>query len=156
MSNSLWPQPRPNVGDKIVNIGSVEQNFNAGESATVNATGININLNLTGLSARDAFNRAVLDPLRSIYNSGFDEEITILMDALDESLSYEGGTTILNLLARLDSLPLKVRFIFTSRDDERVTNEFLEAYVLSLSSKENESLNQRDIADYVLWRLRND
>jgi hypothetical protein len=153
----VYARALPNVGDKTVNIGSSEINIGqVKESATVNATGINVNINLGGLSALDAFNRAVLDPLRSIYNNGFDEPITILVDALDESLSYEGGTTILNLISRLDSLPRQVRFIFTSRNDDRVTNEFLEANLLYLSAKENDELNRQDIADYVLWRLNND
>ena len=147
----------PNVGDKTVNMAPASEHrpgrrVGAGQRGRHQRR----HLNLAGLSALDAFNRAVLDPLRSIYNAGFDEPITILVDALDESLSYEGVTTILNLVSRLDSLPRRVRFIFTSRNEERVTNEFLEADGLYLSAEENDELNQRDIADYVLWRLGND
>jgi hypothetical protein len=85
---------------------------------------------------------------------GFTKAITLLADALDESLSYEGDVTILDLLSRLDDLPAQVRFILTSRRDARVENAFLEAPGLFLSAPEYEASNQDDISGYVDWRLR--
>ncbi|HJQ33100.1 MAG TPA: hypothetical protein VJ866_13010 [Pyrinomonadaceae bacterium] len=133
------------------NVGTVEA------GATLEATGYNIgSVNLAGLSPRDAFNRTVLTPLRRMYEGGFDEPITILVDALDESLSRDSGPSILDLISHVGSAPRKVRFILTSRNDARVVGELLDATRLSISDGENNDLNRKDINDYAAWRLAHD
>lgn len=125
--------------------------------ATLNATAFDLGgVSLAGLSPRDAFNRAVLAPLRGMYEDGFDGSLTILVDALDESLSRDSGPSILDLIAHVGSAPRKVRFILTSRNEGRVLAELLDAACFDISDKENDELNRKDVNDYAVWRLEHD
>jgi WD40 repeat protein len=72
-------------------------------------------------SSRLKFDRLIRRPLQSLYASGFDGRIVILVDALDESRSYDARdnlATLLREVAESDDadLPAQVRFILTSRD----------------------------------------
>jgi tetratricopeptide (TPR) repeat protein len=138
-----------NVGDKNVNM-SVHQKV--GKADVVQGVVIE-NLDLSGLNPQEGFNRAVLDPLRIIYYEGFDEPITILVDALDESLAHTGRLRIVELLSALEDLPAKVRFILTTRQDERVENEFRDAQTLFISASTFDEQNREDICNYVQKRL---
>jgi WD40 repeat protein len=148
-----YAQALKDVGDKTISIAAQQNVGTVYDGAVVAAVVIN-QLVLSGLNAQEAFNRTVLDPLHSIYRGGFTKHITLLVDALDESLSHEGDVTILDLLSRLDDLPAQVRFIITSRHEARVENAFLEASGLFLSAPEYTGFNQDDISGYVDWRLR--
>ena len=139
------------IGDKIINI-----NVQVSAGTAEEVTGLNVYLDVSGLNPQEAFNRAVMDPLQSIYDSGFNEPITILVDGLDESLTHKGDLTIVWLLSRLEKLPSQVRFILTSRSDPRVENEFLDADGLFLSAAKFDKLSQEDIGRYVDWRLGHD
>ena len=96
------------------------------------------------MTAQEAFNWVVLNPLHAIYQAGFDQSITILVDALDEALTHEGDRTIVDLLANLEGLPPQVRFILTSRKVPQVENKFLNAEELNLSAPEFDIHNQAD------------
>jgi hypothetical protein len=138
--------------DRRIDIKVDQQIGQVGPSGQV--TGVVIkNLDLSGLLPQDGFNRSVLDPLHAIYDAGFDEQITILVDALDESLTYKGDVTIVRLLSGLRGLPSKVRFIITSRPEVSVLREFQDADGLSLSGAEFDKLNLKDISGYVRNRL---
>jgi hypothetical protein len=104
---------------------------------------------LSGIDARQAFNRGVRNPLENLYKRGFDKSITILVDGLDEALTYESSVTIVRLLAGLKSLSPLVRFILTSRKDGRVENELLEADGIFISAPEYKSKSRQDILEYV-------
>ena len=68
-------------------------------------TGVLIeNLVIRGLNGQEAFNRTVLDPLRTIYNAGYDRPIVMLVDSLDEALASATEVTIVDLLAGLQGL----------------------------------------------------
>jgi AAA ATPase domain len=75
-------------------------------------------LDLGGVSPEDAFMRVVREPLEAIYAGGFKAPVVILVDALDEALSYTGSLNILSLLADDEHLPTRVRFILTSRPND--------------------------------------
>jgi hypothetical protein len=167
---STWIDPRdfarsislqltylPEFAQALVNVGDREINMQVHQEVqTLNGQmiGINItNLNLSGLKGQEAFNRAVLEPLQIIYGGTFNQPLTILVDALDESLAPTGEVTIVGLLSRLQHLPAQVRFILTSRPESRVETEFRDAEGLFLSGQEFSDHNRQDISDYVHWRL---
>jgi hypothetical protein len=113
-------------------------------------------LDVSGVSAEDAFNRVVREPLHAFCKAEPKKRIVILVDALDEARTYTGRINIIELLARTGDLPEGVRFILTSRKDAQVENEFPEAEGLYLSAAEFDQRNQADVSDYVRTRLRDD
>jgi hypothetical protein len=116
------------------------------------------NLYLSGSRPQDMFNRALVEPLTRLYAGGFQEPVTILVDALDESLppTPESGSTILDLLTKLQYLPSPVRFLLTTRPDSRVELQFPEGHRLPLSATEFAQHNDQDIGGYVRRRLKRD
>jgi hypothetical protein len=137
-----------NVGDRSVNI-HVEQNVtNSGA-----VTGVILDLNLTGLNPQASFNAVVAKPIAGLFQSGFDSPITILVDGLDEALVHKGDVTIIKLLASLDQLPAKVRFILTSRPEGGVENEFPNADGFYLSAEEHIGDNDLDMQTFVRSKL---
>jgi WD40 repeat protein len=83
------------------------------------------NLTIGNLSARVAFDRVVAGPLKQVPQASPTDTILILVDALDEALTYPGETLVDLLAHALDDprdLPPQVRFLLASRPDERVTH----------------------------------
>jgi tetratricopeptide (TPR) repeat protein len=141
-----------NVGEKEVNI-RVEQNLGTVKDSTVQGVVIN-NLDVSGLrSGQEAFNRVVLDPLNTIYGKGFDKPITILVDSLDEALTFEGEKTIVDLLSAVQDLPEQVRFLLTSRPKIEALEPLQDcAVVYSLTMGEGVQYSQEDVNQYV-WHV---
>ncbi|MGD2177739.1 MAG: hypothetical protein PVG71_07940, partial [Anaerolineae bacterium] len=109
----------------IQKVGQVE----AGGSVT----GVHIeHLDLGGLSDEASFNRALREPMRHLYAQGYDESMVLLIDGLDEALTYSGRTNIVRLLSRLRDLPEQARVLATTRLDPRVLKRFREARVFDL------------------------
>jgi WD40 repeat protein len=102
----------------------VVQEVGTAERALVVGTIIQ-ELHIGNLSARVAFDRVVAGPLKQIPQADPPGAILILLDALDEALTYP-GETLVDLLAHIlddpRDLPDRVRFLLTSRPDERVTH----------------------------------
>jgi tetratricopeptide (TPR) repeat protein len=121
----------------------------------VNGQVIGVVINVSGPSPESAFNRVVREPLKALLDGGMSEQVVILVDALDEALSYSGTPTIVSLLAKTDQLSPQVRFLLTTRQEERVENQFLEVKELSLAIP-GDQRNQDDIRRYVEGRLQND
>ena len=63
----------------------------------------------------DLFDRIVRAPLEALTRDQLTAPVTILVDALDESLAYTGSLTIAELVAQAGGLPEAVRFVVTSR-----------------------------------------
>lgn len=147
------------IGEKTINIRADVEVSGAERGASV--TGIVIkNLDVSGLNAREAFNRTVLDPLRVAYGEGFAEPINILVDALDESLAHEGEPKIVQLLSRVQNLSPRVRFILTGREDARFEGEFHAGGEspdgVFISGEDYQGLNETDLDEYVRGRLAED
>jgi hypothetical protein len=143
------------VGEKQVNI-HIDQRVETAGDSTIQALVIN-NLDVSGvMTAQEAFDWVVLNPLLSIYQNGFDQPITILVDALDEALTHDGAKTIVDLLSNLKGLPPQVRFILTSRKEARVENKFEDVQELYLSAFEFNQLNLTDVHEYIQKRLTQD
>jgi WD40 repeat protein len=77
-----------------------------------------------GLSARSAFTHLVAGPLQALAQSGACSPILILVDALDEALTFDPHENIVTLLADitgdLGDLSPQVRFLVTGSLDRRV------------------------------------
>ncbi|MCZ7568807.1 MAG: AAA family ATPase [Ardenticatenaceae bacterium] len=88
-------------------------------------TGIAIaKLDLNGPGDEASFYRALRDPLKKLYDGGYDQPILLLIDALDEAATYTGSITIVQLLTKLADLPAQVRILATTRPDPRVRSLF--------------------------------
>jgi hypothetical protein len=69
----------------------------------------------SGAASEDAFVRVVMEPLEALCRQQPEQQVLILVDALDETLVYSGKVGIVALLAGTGGLPSKVRFLATSR-----------------------------------------
>jgi hypothetical protein len=140
------------IDTKQVNI-QITQNVGVVTNSTVQGVVIN-NLDVSGImSAQEAFNLTVLNPLEALYKQGFSEPIVILVDSLDEALTHVGETKIVDLLSKIPQ-SLKARFILTSRKETQIESEFIGIKELFLSATEFEDINQDDIKTYVKKRLQ--
>jgi WD40 repeat protein len=81
-----------------------------------------------------------------------DRPLAILIDSLDEAVTYRGDQNLAMLLAGLDGLPPWVRFICTTRPERRVMRylEPLEPYVLAADAEPNLD----DISRYIAVRAK--
>ena len=84
------------------------------------------------------------------------EPIEIVVDALDESLSYTGQVTIADLLSRLESLSPQVRFIVTSRPNQKLDGPFSKAKPFYLSGRDRQTSNRQDIDAFLESRFKQD
>jgi hypothetical protein len=80
--------------------------------------------------------------------------VLILVDSLDEAVTYRGQVNLVTLLAEVDDLPPWVRFVCTSRPEQRVLRYFdgLARHVLTAESQ----MNLEDIARYITYRVAKD
>jgi len=146
-----FAQALKDIGEKQVNI-HVDLSIGAANDSTIQAVVIQ-NLNLAGvMTAQEAFNEVVLQPLHTLHQTEFDQPITILVDALDEALTHSDDRTIVDLLSSLEHLPPQVRFILTSRKVAQVENRFVHAEELNLSALEFHVQNQADLHTYIQTR----
>jgi AAA ATPase domain len=100
---------------------------------------------------KDAFDRLVRAPLEALYSQGFREPVVILIDALDEALTWSSGVNIVTLLECADLLPPQVRWVLTSRTDQRVLWSFQNAVEFDLT--EDVQGSQDDVRAYANSRL---
>jgi hypothetical protein len=143
-----FAQALKDIGEKQVTI-RVEQSIEKANNSTIQGVVIQ-NLDLSGMmTAQEAFNWVFLNPLHAICQAGFDQPITILVDALDEALTHEGSCTIVALLSKLENLPPQIRFILTSRKEAQVENKLHDTEELNLSAPKFNDLNQADIYAYI-------
>ncbi|MHC2842869.1 P-loop domain-containing protein [Bradyrhizobium diazoefficiens] len=111
-----------------------------------------------GVNAVGVYNRALREPLDEWLPNDPSQSLFILVDALDEALTF-GHPSIVTLLAGSNDLPPRVRFVLTSRNEPLVIDQFktaLEngtAYRLDLSSEEHDTDNNEDIRAYIERRI---
>jgi hypothetical protein len=97
------------------------------------------------------FNNGFVKPLQALYRQGHDRPLLVIIDALDEEMTYDGTATLVELLSRLEALPEQVRFILTTRDEARVL-QYFDSPPFDLISQA--PANVDDVRDYVRDRLR--
>lgn len=84
--------------------------------ATVTGANIRqVNIEFRGGDARAMFDEAVRRPLLALCGPGWSEPIVVLVDSLDEALSFSADASIVHLLRLLGDFPQPVRFLLTSR-----------------------------------------
>jgi hypothetical protein len=139
--------------DKQIIIDVKQEVERAAPGSTI--TGVHIqNLVIQGLNGQEAFNRAVLDPLRTIYNAGYDRDTILLVDSLDEALTTATEVNIVALLAGMQALDKRVRVIMTSRPEPQALKGFTSADELLLSDARYSQKNNQDIDEYFHMRLQ--
>lgn len=106
------------------------------------------------LSARVSFDRLVRQPLEQVCASKNIEPIIILVDALDEALTFHPDENIVSLLSQVlrhpSTLPSQVRILLTSRPDPRVLDITGPA---SLTLGTDAPEEEEDVESYVQKRL---
>ena len=106
-----------NSGSRQIVINAV-QNFTTGSDNT----GVRITVELRGSDARPLFDEAVRRPLQTLAATlGPDQRIAVLIDSLDEALTFSADSSIPHLLKLANDFPPQVRFFLTCRtNSERV------------------------------------
>jgi len=90
-----------------------------------------------------------------VCTTDLNETILILVDALDEALTF-GSPNITTLLAGASDLPDCVRFVLTSRIEPKVIDQFLQRRQLNLSDPAHADDNSGDVRAYLKRRLKDD
>lgn len=115
-------------------------------------TGLKATLEVGERSAVVEFGRNV--PLDALEEDGIEGPLVVLVDALDESLTFAGGrgetmVTLVRAILRTE-LPVPVRLILTSRDDRRILDELGEA---DLELERDAPGDADDVVRYASRRL---
>jgi hypothetical protein len=118
-----------------------------------NLIGAQIETLVVGSNALDMYNHVVREALEELFRSRPSLRVFILVDALDEALTFDDRTNIVTLLAGSDDLPAGVRFLLTSRNEPRVLDQFDQARRIDLSDPEHAHEADIDIRAYVEQRL---
>jgi hypothetical protein len=105
---------------------------------------------------RDVYEQSVRLPLADLEMAQpAADPMFILVDGLDDALTF-ASPNIVDLLAASTDFPEHVRFLLTSRREERVLRSFPTAHgvrLINLSDAASASANQDDVRKYVLSRL---
>ncbi|WP_406699467.1 AAA family ATPase [Singulisphaera sp. Ch08] len=132
-----------------VNVGQIQ-----GGASGAQVIGVYIeNLVLSSMSPEEAFHRLIWNPLASLFSRGFDRQVVVLVDGLDEARRYSGPVGIANLLARADTLPAGVRFLVTSRPDPWTLRPLQPSLPVECSLSSGHSQSQQDVEQYALHML---
>jgi len=116
------------------------------------ATGMYIeNLDLGGLGEELSFEQALHKPLRKLCTNGYNKPILLLVDALDEAITYTGKIDLVQLLKKLSDLPQNVRFLVTTRPDPRVLKFYNKIKPLDLLEETPKDVD--DVRLYACERL---
>jgi hypothetical protein len=111
-------------------------------------------INVHGASEESHFDSALRTPLKTLYATGYQKPIVLLIDALDEALTRtvtRGEITLVQLLGKLEDLPEQVRVVVTTRDDPRVLKEFFDSVCFDLI--EQAPAGSADLREFVYARL---
>jgi hypothetical protein len=100
----------------------INQNVNTA-NAGANVTGAKMSIEIKTGDARPLFDQIVRIPLKYFCQETPNEPIVVLVDSLDEALTFNTENNITQLLKLVNDFPPQVRFVFTCRSNsERVFN----------------------------------
>ena len=143
--------------DALVNLGDRNITINATQTVTNAQTVSNVvihSLNVVNFSPRQAFDRVVRKPLEALQASGFEGAIVVLVDSMDEALTY-GAENVATLLGEMmqpsQATAVPIRFVLTSRPDPRVL-KLLPKPALDLIADAPPDVD--DVRTYVINRVR--
>ena len=123
-------------------------NINIHAASAENVTGLVVN-NVTTRDPDEDLEMLLRAPLAQMPRP--DRRAMILIDGLDEALSFKGQPTLVELVARLDDLPDWVTLLLTARPTDDVLSHLkpLAAHVLKADSAEN----RQDLRQYIQSRV---
>jgi len=98
------------------------------------------------------FHEHFVQPLEALYAKGYQGRLLILIDGLDEEFVYDGATVLPHLLGRLQKLPPQVRFLLTTRNEDRVLEHFRGQPSLNLITDQPPKVD--DVREFASARLR--
>jgi hypothetical protein len=136
---------------------SIRANITVGTAKSgAEIKGITIeSLHIGDLPVPSAFDRLVRRPLEQLCTPDFEETILILVNAVDEAMTYGAEQNILTLIRdAVDhprDLPPQVRFLLTSRADARVTRGIIDYESLDLLADAPDDID--DVQAYACRRL---
>jgi hypothetical protein len=94
----------------------VNQNVTTAHTGA-NVTGASVRVEIKNGDARPLFDQAVRIPLTNLCDGNFNDSIVILVDSLDEALTFNPENNITQLLKLVNDFPRQVRFVFTCRSN---------------------------------------
>ncbi len=112
---SRYPEYRNSIESRSSRQYNVTVNTGAVSGGSV--TGVRVNITITGGDARGLFDELVRRPLLDLAAARPTELITILVDSLDEAMTFNATNNIARLVATTKDLPANVRFLLTSRSE---------------------------------------
>lgn len=83
--------------------------------AQAQITGVHVELELRSGDARPLFDQVIRRPLHALCDQRPDVSIVVLVDSLDEALSFDPDTNIAQMLRLAADFPAQVRFVLTCR-----------------------------------------
>jgi WD40 repeat protein len=138
------------LSDRVNIVGTVL----AGTAATgSNLTGVAIDrIDLATLDDEPSFDRAFVQPIKKLYESGHRDPMLLLVDALDEAQTYTGKIKLSRLLSGIADLPPGVRILAATRDDPDMLQFFRGAPRFDLIRDAPPDVD--DVRDYARQRLK--
>jgi hypothetical protein len=150
----------PEFGDALVDalsgrakIYHIEQNVEQAQ-AGAQVIGIltkSLTLDMGELGDELSFDRVLRDPLKALYKRGYRSPLLLVVDALDEAITYTGAISIPQLLTKLVDLPSQVRVLATTRPDPPVL--YLFPTLTPVDLIQAAPANTDDVRSYVRARL---
>lgn len=121
------------------------------ENARVGTEIGNITIQIRGGDARPMFDDAVRRPLKTLAAAGALEPIIVLVDSLDEALTFGSDTSIVRLLQLVNDFPPQVRFFLTSRSNNERVFDLVGRPTLDLITDAPPGIDE--VRTYALGRL---
>lgn len=120
--------------------------------AGANIIGVQLRLELKGGDARSLFDEAVRRPLATFCSQVPDERVVLLIDSLDEALSFHADNNIVQLLRLTNDFPSQVRFVLTCRSKSDRVFDLLGEPSLDLIGDAPPGLDE--VSQYAFLRLQ--
>lgn len=136
----------------------IETNIQAGQVHSGGVVqGVVLNLSISNLPARIAFDQVIRKPLEQMCSDGFAETILVLVDSLDEAQTFDPEQNIAALLAQVtdpeNRLPAVMHFLLTGRFNDPRLRSLFRAPDLDLIANAPSDDKENDIIQYGIDRL---
>lgn len=129
----------------------VNQNVTNAHSGA-NITGARVRVEIKNGDARPLFDQAVRIPLTKLCDKKFNDSIVILVDSLDEALTFNPENNITQLLKLVNDFPDQVRFVLTCRSNSENVFSLLRQWP-TLDLTDNAPKGKDEVEIYANSRL---
>ena len=130
---------------------TITVNQRADQIAGGQMIGVQLRLQLTGGDARTLFDEAVRQPLVKLCGQQPNERIVLLIDSLDEALSFHVSNNIVQLLRLTNDFPSQVLLVLTCRSKSERVFDLVGRPTLDLVDDAPPGLDE--VKQYALVRL---